>query len=876
MLHNSVLDTIDLSNCHREPIHIPGRILPHGVMLVVDPATFVVEQYAGDVTGLLGIDPAALADCSLEQMFSSDQIIRIRTLLDAATLARPRHLLDPALRVVADRPTDASVHLSDGLLLIELEDADLADRHVIDPLACVQYMFAGLSDAPDIRDYCQSAAERVRDVVGYDRVMIYRFMDDESGWVFAEARRPDLTPFLDLHFPAKDIPAQARRLYLTSPLRLITEIDYVPADLVPPLNPRTGRAVDMSYAVLRDVSPVHREYLRNIGVNASMSISIVHEGKLWGLIACHHDTPRRLPRHLRAICEVFGSIFSLQIEARLRAAQLAARLESRAALVGIVDALAKDDDYPTALAGQAAHLLDYIAGSGAAVRSSGAHGGVAIRVGGKTTTFGNTPSINEIQQLIDWLTHHRQQSEGIVTTDRLAELFPPAAAFAHVGSGLLAVSVSVAVAGEPGDYILWFRPELVQTMRWGEAFAKRIETGPLGDRLTPRASFDEWTETVRCRSIPWSPSQHDAAYDLRVALLEIVLRRIDATARERLRTSEQERLVMVELDHRVKNTLANIQALVAQTSRSAVSLTDFTAGLDRRIRSMSRAHSLLTQSRWEGVSIDSLLQEELDAYRMHQGEIVLEGPAVSLTPKAALAVSLAIHELATNAAKYGAFSIPSGRLHVLWRIVDDAGLELVWSESGGPVVTTPKHRGFGSTLIERALALETGGQSSLDFQSAGVVCTVRLPLTALHTVAKASSDAAPATVALLVALPTPSVQRILVVEDSALVLMEIEDAVIDLGWDVVGPASRLEEAVMLARNAPIDAALLDVNLDGQMSWDAAAILQERGIPFAFMTGYDSDSVLPQRFARQTIVAKPFKRGDIATVLRALLRETPAA
>ena len=858
---------VDLTNCDREAIHIPGTILPHGAMLAVDPATMRIEQIAGDTIGLLGTDATALAGKELSAVFTTAQVERLRELVRGSPLSRPRHMLDPLMRVAADRPIDASLHMSDGVLVIEVEDAELADRHAVDPLACVQEMIDGLAETSDLQAYCQLAAERVRSVAGYDRVMIYRFMPDDSGWVYAEARRNDLNPFLDLHYPASDIPKQARALYLTSWLRLITEVDYTPAPLLPAINPRTEAALDMSYATLRDVSPIHREYLRNMGVDASMSISIIFEGKLWGLMACHHYTPRRLPRHLRAVCELFGSMFSLQLEVRLRAEQLEARLLSREALSTIMQSLAQEDDYAVGLVAQQEQLLGYIAAEGLALRVGQSRGGVAIRVNSGITSLGDTPDDEQIGALTDWLTRKMEDFEGVYATDRLGEEFPPAKVYAGVASGLLAVSVS----REPRDFVLWFRPEVVQTVRWGGDPNKPVEVGPNGIRLTPRKSFDAWAETVRGRSTPWSPSENDAAFDLRVSLLEIVLRRIDAAARERLRAWQQEQLLMAELDHRVKNTLANIQAIVSQTSRSAASLSSFTEGLDRRIRSMSRAHSLLTQSRWEGVLLDALINEELDAYKAELPNYTLNGPELALAPKAALALSLAIHELTTNAAKYGALSVASGRVQVSWSFDAFKGVELLWREIGGPAVSTPGRRGFGSTLIERALAMETGGSSKLAYEPGGVTCAIWLPASAVQRVG-AGSIAASAHVEPVELPVTPAAanRRILVVEDSALVVMVIEDVIIELGWEVIGPAMRLSDALALAQSETIDAALLDVNLNGDMSWDAAAILQDRAIPFIFTTGYDSTSVLPERFAHQPIVNKPFQAVDIERALRALL------
>ena len=866
MAISNLAKTTDLTNCDIEPIHIPGQILPHGAMLVLDPETLVVLQSAGATTALLGASAEALTGASIDTLFSAAQIEHLRKIAGGSALAKPRHLLDPILRILADRPLDASVHRNDAGLILEFEAAGIDDRFAGDPLAAVQEMLDGLDEQTSLQSFCQAGAERVRQVLGYDRVMVYRFMPDNSGWVFAETRRDDLEPFLDLHYPATDIPVQARALYLKSWLRLITEVDYTPAPLVPPLSPRTGAPLDMSHAVLRDVSSIHREYLRNMGVGASMSISIVRGGALWGLIACHHYSPRRLPRHLRAVAELFGAMFSLQLEARQRAEELDARLTNRELLQQLMRDLSLEDDYAVGLMRQAPVLLSYIQGGGLSLRGD-LQGGVAVQFSSEINSMGATPDAAQIAALADWLTTQMADYDGVFVTDRLGELWPPAKAFADVGSGLLAISVS----REPRDFILWFRPELVETVTWAGNPAKRITDG---ERLTPRTSFAAWQETVRGRSLPWTPPDSDAAFDLRLSLLEVVLRRIDAVVRERARVSERDQLLMAELDHRVKNTLANIQALVVQTSRSASSLTGFVEDLDGRIRAMAKAHSLLTQSNWEGVSIATLIGDELDPYGRGGAELRIEGPTVILTPKASLSLSLAVHELATNASKYGSLSKAGGRVTVVWHRVENGDLKLVWNERGGPPVEEPKRRGFGSRLIERALALDTAGHSSIRFEPAGVVCEITLPAAAIFLLAGAETSAqpvletavAPATETLLASRP-----RILVVEDSALIVLTLEMLFDDLGWDLVGPAVSVDEALPLARDEQLDAALLDVNLDGETSWPVAAILKARGVPFAFATGYDARTALPDDFKDVPVVGKPFRMADIAEQLRQLMR-----
>jgi two-component system, chemotaxis family, sensor kinase Cph1 len=717
------MQRVDLTNCDREPIHIPGAILPHGALLVVSSKSFDIVQCAGDLVGLLGKPADALLNAPLATLFSAEQVSRLRELCASANLERPRHLLDPVMRSHGGAPVDASAHKSGEALILEFERAEPSERFVAAPLEAVQEMLDGLDAAPSIEAFCARAAERVRATIGYDRVMVYRFMQDGAGHVIAEDRRDDLTPFLDLHYPASDIPAQARALYLKNWLRLIVQVDYTPAPLIPADNPLTGKPLDLSHSTLRDVSPIHREYLRNMGVDASMSISIICEGKLWGLIACHHYSPKRLARHLRAACELLGVIFSLQLEARQRASEVDARMASRAILQTLLESLSGEDNYADILARHAPNLLDYVNANGVALRARNSNG-LSLLVNREVVSHGAAPEREAIVRLADWLAKRLDSNSGIFATDRLSEEWPEGAALTDTAAGVMAISVS----REPRDFIFWFRPEIVQTVTWGGDPNKPVTVGPSGDRLTPRKSFEAWTQEVRGRSLPWSQLDHDAVFDLRVALLEVVLQRIEAAAAERERVRQHEALLMAELDHRVKNTLATIQSLVRQSSRGAENLQHFVKTLEARIVAMAKAHNLLTAGQWRQVPMRDLLTQELAQYG--DEAILLDGPDVALTPRAALALSLAVHELATNAGKYGALSAQRGRVEVRWREAPE-GLHLNWREQGGPKVVVPTKRGFGSTLIEKAMTIETGGKAKLSFHESGVACDIVLSTDAL-------------------------------------------------------------------------------------------------------------------------------------------------
>jgi len=857
----------DITSCDQEPIHVPGAILPHGAMLVMDPASLEILQCAGDTLGLLGVGNHALLGQSADAVFAPSQAAVLRDIGTKYSLDKPRHLLDPILRVSGLLPLDASLHRSGDVLILEVEEADLSDRFAADPLAAVQEMVRDFDTAPSLRGLCEMAANRVRGVAVYDRVLVYRFLEDESGWVIAESRQPHLEPFLDLHYPAADIPRQARELYKKNWLRLITQVNYDPAPLTPPRNPRTGAQLDMSHAVLRDVSPIHREYLRNMGIDASMSISIICGGRLWGLIACHNYSPRRLPRHLRAVCELFGSLFSLQLEARDQSEQFAARLTSRTVLQNLLLNLANADDYADGLTKESPNLLDYIH-IGEAALDGARLCGVAVCVKGKQTSLGLTPEPAQIAGLVEWLNTLSPSTTEVFSTDRLGEIWPPAIAFRDVAAGILVISVS----HDPSDYIIWFRPEFIASVQWAGQPTKLVTLDASGSHLSPRKSFEVWRETVVGRCVPWTQADKDAAFDLRVSLLHVVLRRIEEAARARRLAVKRDQLLMAELDHRVKNTLANIQALVSQTSESAVSLTGFVEGLDGRIQSMARAHSLLSESRWEGVFLDKLLREELAPYQRRDDQVSVDGPKTFLTPRSALSLSLAFHELATNAAKFGSLSRPGGSVAVSWNLNEDCGLEITWQEAGGPQVALPARLGFGSTLIERALAMETDGRAAIQYLPAGVLCRISLPSTSM------SSADAPGAVVPDIAEPLPPANeispdqafRILVVEDSFLLFIALQTTFQKLGWTLIGPATRVADALLIASTETFDAAVLDINLDGEMSWPVALMLKSRGIPMVLSTAYELGALLPAPLIGTAVLSKPYRAEDLETRLRQVI------
>lgn len=368
---------------------------------------------------------------------------------------------------------------------------------------------------------------------------------------------------------------------------------------------------------------------------------------------------------------------------------------------------------------------------------------------------------------------------------------------------------------------------------------------------------------------------------------EIRLRQLTEDLQQRVNDEvaarQRQDLLMAELDHRVKDMLATIQALVRQSGTRADTLEGFLTTFEGRLRAMSFAHDMLATSRWEGASLRTLFAEALAP---HMDEAVSAaaietGTSVLLRPKAALALSLAVHELARNAAAHGALSVPGGRVCVDWQAEqgDDPALVVHWRETGGPVITPPAPRGFGLALIENSLAYELGGTVQVDFPPEGLSCTMVVPWDQIAAFTEPAPALPPSTVTGTAAslqgeqideagIRAQSLrgQRILVVEDNALLAANIASNLATLGASVVGPVARLEPAVELAETAEINIALLDVDLDGTLVWPAADQLARRGIPFVFATGFRASLVMPPRFKDSPLLKKPFTVRELRAVL----------
>jgi chemotaxis family two-component system sensor kinase Cph1 len=532
----------DLTNCERELIHLAGSVQPHGLLLALREPELRIIQASANVRVLLGLHVESLLKQPVAEL-GGDIEACIRD-----TCAQHTDLTEPAplrCKVHVDGQTrsfEGTVHRVNGnVLLVEIEPVgaaqvqaetlDIGGPQLRELLGAAVQRFSAASAIGTLAD---SVVRCLRDMLGYDRVMVYKFDPDGHGKIIAEARDPRLESLLGHHYPASDIPQRARELYLRNRLRVLVDVHCEPSPLVPRQLPGSGEELDMSMCQLRSMSPLHLQYLKNMGVTATLVVSLVREGRLWGLIACHHYAPRNLRFAVRTAADLLAEVTSIRIAAIENYAHAQVAIQVRRLEQRLVEATSTEGDWRLALFRNAGTVLQPLEATGAALFHEG-----------ELLTAGEAPSTAELRALLQWV--DGQSFDGLFSCSSVSRANPLLGSLTPTASGVLAVKLS---ASKP-DYLMWFRKEQLLTVTWaGDPTKPVVASNPL--ELSPRSSFAAWSEIVRSTALPWSNSELALGRAFGASLVDIIVQ-INAV-----------RLLIAE------HQLAQIRATVGSSSQPVV------------------------------------------------------------------------------------------------------------------------------------------------------------------------------------------------------------------------------------------------------------------------------------------------------------------
>jgi light-regulated signal transduction histidine kinase (bacteriophytochrome)/CheY-like chemotaxis protein len=837
---------VDLTNCDREPIHLLGAVQPFGFLVAVDSTSWTVLRASRNAAEWMAVGPGELLDRPLERFFSHDALHLIRGHLQTAVFTNTAARAFAVPLFTGRPPFDIAVHLVDETIVIECEPC--LDEQGMNSGALVRAMIARLQQTSDLRTFYRVAAREMRALTGFDRVMVYRFDHDGSGEVIAESARSGLESYLGLHYPASDIPRQARVLYERNWLRIIPDVAAAPSPIEPALDD-DGRPIDLSMSILRSVSPIHIEYLRNMGVGASMSVSILREGRLWGLFACHHYGPHRVAFERRTAAELFGQMFSLLMESRERDNEAAYEARARKLHNRLVTVMASEATRFESIVSHLDEIADLLSCDG-----------IGVWNGGHSTLHGLSPSPDQFKGLIGHLASH--DLADVYATHEIGAEYASGRDFADRAAGMLAVPLSRPAR----DFLVFFRKEVARSVSWAGDPSKPVTVGPHGARLTPRKSFELWRETVSGQSTPWQPVDIRIAESLRVSLLEVILRLSDITEVERRRAQERQELLIAELNHRVRNILGLIRGVISQSRDAAHTVEAFTEVVGGRIQALARAHDQITADNWGPASFRGLVAAEAGAYLGGKAARVrLAGPEVLLEPQGFTTLALVIHELMTNSAKYGALSDSRGHIDIETSFDAHRRLHVRWTESGGPEVKAPTRRGFGSTVIERSVPYDLKGEASVAYEPTGVIASFTIPASFARAAPGVPIEVPENEPKVEETAPLP--QDVMLVEDNMIIALDAEAAIRRAGVASVRVASSVAQAMKAIDDKAPDFALLDINLGRETSFAVAERLAAIGVRFAFTTGYGEDIAFPPKLLGVHRIRKPYTGDSLLAAMR---------
>jgi len=532
-------DKLDLENCSREPIHIIGKTQAHGVLVACDPQNLKITQVGKNVTKFFGVSLKELLGNDLSYLLGADNVKELGKLLTSKEVSISQDVR------INNTNFLMQAHYSGPNLILDFEPY----QEVINPFYFQKQLtliLDKLQSVDSINQLCDAATVLTKKMFGYERVMIYKFDEEWNGEVIAESKEEEMDSWLGLHYPATDIPAQARQLFLKTRVRIITDVNYTAVPIIPELSPLTGEPLDISKSGLRAVSPIHIEYLKNMKVGASLTAAIIVKGQLWGLIACHHKTAKHLDFYKRESCRFLAQMFSTELSLQVNTALISQVKHSESIRRQLVLQMNGESNVVKALSEGNVKFTQLIS-----------CGGGAIFMKDRWKVIGTTPEEEHLESLLNFI---KAQPKSHFLTRKLSAVFPEAKAYKETASGVIGLKIS------ENTYIFWFKPEKIQEVNWGGNPQDKAFYNEKEQRLSPRQSFEKWSEKLTGVSEAWQETDKDMVRALRENISFVMLvqqqMEVEALNTQLVEANNELKLFSYGLSHDLRAPVKNMGGIL--------------------------------------------------------------------------------------------------------------------------------------------------------------------------------------------------------------------------------------------------------------------------------------------------------------------------
>ncbi len=836
--NSKALEARALEECNNEPIEIPGIIQSYGALVAFNFDSLDITYASENLSDYFDFEEDNLFKLSIKDLFGSDIFHDISSIASHKSTYQQRE--QAKIIVLKEQQVDISLFRVDEHVVIEITPI-IESVAILKINAHLKWTLDTIKKLEHVDDILNQSVIALRNITQFDRVKAYKFHPDDSGEVIAEFNSGKMDSYLGLRFPASDIPPKAREIFLKTSIRHIHDTSDAGVRLR--RANKTLKPLNLTLGILRGNSPVHNQYLRNMYVSSTLTLPIIIKGKLWGLFALHNQDVKQLSSEITYSSELVGQIVGMILEQKIEQAA-----EKK------INTLHLEREEFITLNQNPAYLQTFWKDYGRKLKSFIKCDGVAYHIGKKILLHGDCPGKETIESIAT--NFDNTETNDIFYSNDLTEL--------HLKNlddcrGVLALRI---YTNDPEINIYFFRNKIEKNILWAGNPKKDIVFEKEKVRLHPRSSFNEFYDLNKEQSELWDFET--------LRLAEIAVVAFQKAVHIEKKTTKRLKIVVGELNHRLRNILTLVGSISKQTMHNTDSIDDYVNALEYRISALAKANSLITESSNTSVEVKKIFKSIIIPLCSSSENIILEGPNIKLIPEVTSMMVLIVHELTTNAIKYGALSTQRGKLKIVWDI-DPEGLTIEWKELDGPQIEVPDKTGFGMTIIENAINYEFNGSSKIEFLKDGLYIKFQIPknlvgeskddvfiLEQMQKTLKVKDSKSP---------KNPKERTVFILEDDFILAQDLKQAISNSKVNKIDTFSNQKQALNALGSVNYDFAFLDVNLKKESCINVAFECEKRKIPFHYISGY-GNSFLEENtsFPEASVIEKPIKTDKLKEIV----------